>query len=64
MTGVDLDRIPREQGGCYKFFLHFKATFVKRLRVIRRDLKSFVFELILPFIIILLGLFLLRVSFI
>lgn len=44
--------------------MHFKATFLKRFRVIRRDLKSFVFELVLPFIIILLALFLLRVSFV
>lgn len=60
----DFDRIPREEGSCSRFFLHFKATFLKRLRVIRRDMKSFLFELVLPFIIILLGLFLLRVSFI
>jgi ATP-binding cassette subfamily A (ABC1) protein 3 len=64
MTTFDFDRIPREEGDCYRFLLHFKATFLKRLRVIRRDLKSFLFELVLPFIIILLGLFLLRVSFI
>ena len=44
--------------------MHFKATFLKRFRVIRRDYKSFIFELILPFIIIILALFLLRVSFI
>jgi hypothetical protein len=44
--------------------MHFKATFLKRFRVIRRDLKSFIFELILPFIIIILALMLLQVSFI
>lgn len=49
---------------CYRFLIHFKATFLKRLRVIFRDLKSFVFELILPFVIILLALFLLRINFI
>jgi len=37
---------------------------MKRLRVIFRDLKSFVFELILPFVIIILALFLLRINFI
>jgi hypothetical protein len=60
----DFDRIPREDGECYRFTIHFKATFLKRLRVIFRDLKSFVFELILPFVIILLALFLLRINFI
>ena len=49
---------------CYRFLIHFKATFQKRLRVIFRDLKSFIFELILPFLIILLALFLLRINFI
>jgi cytoskeletal protein RodZ len=44
--------------------MHFKATFLKRFRVIRRDLKSFIFELVLPFIIIILALLLLQVSFI
>jgi ATP-binding cassette, subfamily A (ABC1), member 3 len=61
---LDFDHIPREEGGCHRFLIHFKATFLKRLRVIRRDLKSFVFELVLPFVIILLALFLLRVSFV
>ena len=60
---IDFDRIPREEG-CITFFIHFKATFLKRLRVIKRDLKSFIFELILPFAIILLSLFLLRISFV
>jgi len=60
----DFDRIPREDGDCYRFLIHFKAIFLKRLRVIIRDLKSFLFELILPFIIILLALFLLRINFI
>lgn len=64
VTLVDFDRIEREEGECYKFFIHFKATFLKRLRVIRRDMKSFLFELLLPFFIILFSLFLLRISFI
>lgn len=40
------------------------ATILKRLRVIRRDLKSFIFELVLPMLIILLALMLMRISFI
>ena len=60
---MDFDRIPREEG-CITFFIHLKATFLKRFRVLRRDYKSFIFELALPFIVILLSLFLLRVSFI
>lgn len=37
---------------------------MKRFRVIRRDIKSFLFELILPIVIIILALFLMRISFI
>lgn len=40
------------------------ATILKRLRVIRRDIKSFVFELILPMVIIVLALMLMKISFI
>jgi hypothetical protein len=43
--------------------LHFKATFLKRLRVLRKDAKSFTFELILPFVIILCALFFLKINF-
>lgn len=49
---------------CSQFWIHFKATFYKRLRVIKRDSKSFVFELILPILIIILALFIMRISFV
>ena len=60
----DFDHIPRHESSCYRFCLHFKATFLKRLRIIRRDFKSFLFELVLPLLIILGSMFLLRISFI
>lgn len=37
---------------------------MKRFRVIRRDWKSFIFELILPIIIMIFALLLMRISFI
>ena len=37
---------------------------LKRLRVIKRDLKSFFFELILPMVIITLALFLMSINFV
>lgn len=37
---------------------------MKRFRVIRRDWKSFIFELVLPIIIMIFALFLMRISFI
>ena len=40
---IDYDDIPREEGACKQFGMHFSATFLKRLRVIRRDPKSFCF---------------------
>lgn len=49
---------------CTQFWIHFNATFMKRFRVIRRDWKSFIFELILPIIIMIFALFLMRISFI
>lgn len=61
---INYDEIPRYDNACVQFFIHFKATFLKRLRVIRRDLKSFIFELLLPIVIIILALQLMRVSFI
>jgi len=44
--------------------LHLDATILKRLRVIRKDYKSFILELILPMIIIIFALLLMRISFI
>jgi hypothetical protein len=35
-------QIERINGSMQKFFLHFKATVIKRLRVIKRDYKSFI----------------------
>lgn len=46
-----------------KFNWHFKATILKRLRVMKRDYKSFLFELILPMAIIVLALLLMRITF-
>jgi hypothetical protein len=43
--------------------MHFKATILKRIRVSRRDIKFFVFSLLIPFLVILFGLLLLKVSF-
>ena len=43
---------------------HWLATILKRIRVIKRDIKSFILELILPMAIILLGMFLMRIPFI
>jgi hypothetical protein len=47
-----------------RFWIHLKATILKRLRVIKRDYKSFGFELLLPIGIIILAFILMRVSFI
>jgi ATP-binding cassette, subfamily A (ABC1), member 3 len=63
LVDFDFEYIPREEGCSNIFFLHFKATFLKRLRVLRRDAKSYTFELILPFIIILCALFFLKINF-
>ena len=54
----------KEDLSCGSFWRHFVATLVKRIRVIRRDLRSFLFELILPVIIILLALILMQISFV
>lgn len=43
---------------------HLAATILKRLRVIRRDIKSFLFELILPMVIFIIAMFLMRISFV
>ena len=37
---------------------------LKRIRVIKRDLKAFIFELLLPMVIIILALLLMRISFV
>jgi len=44
--------------------MHFTATFLKRLRIIKRDFKGFMFELLLPIIIMIFGLLIVRISFI
>lgn len=51
-------------GVCHQFWIHFWATILKRFRVIRRDLKSFLFELVLPIVIIIFALLLMQISFI
>ena len=62
--GFDENLLIKEQLCCGGFWRHSKATLLKRIRVIKRDLKSFLFELILPLVIITLALLLMRVSFI
>lgn len=54
----------REDECCTRFWSHLAATLLKRLRVVRRDIKSFIFELILPMIIIVIATILMRVSFV
>lgn len=54
----------REDGACERFISHLLATILKRVRVIKRDIKSFLFELILPLVIIILALLLMTVNFI
>lgn len=54
----------REDGCCERFVSHLLATVLKRIRVIKRDMKSFIFELLLPMVIIILALLLMRISFI
>lgn len=44
--------------------IHLQATFLKRFRVISRDVKSFIFELVLPIIIMIIALLIMRISFI
>ena len=39
----NIEHLDREDGVCQRFFSHLKATILKRLRVIKRDLKSFLF---------------------
>jgi hypothetical protein len=46
------------------FFLHLWATLLKRLRVIRRDYKSFILELLLPMGIIVAALYISTISFV
>lgn len=58
------EKFERVDGAVSRFFIHLKATILKRLRVIKRDYKSFVLELLLPMAIIILALLLMRISFI
>ena len=60
----NIEKFDREDGLCERFWSHLGATILKRLRVIKRDIKSFAFELILPIAIIILALQLMTVSFI
>ena len=46
------------------FFRHTKAILLKRIRITYRDLKTMAFEFIFPVLIILLSMFLMRISFI
>ena len=61
---IDYDDIPREEGECTQFGMHFGATFMKRLRVIRRDPKSFCFELLLPIVVMIIGLLIMNITFV
>lgn len=54
----------REDGRCERFCSHLRATMEKRGIVIKRDSKSFIFELILPLVIIVLALMLMKVNFV
>lgn len=58
------EKLERVDGAVWRFFIHLKATILKRLRVIKRDYKSFILELLLPMVIIVLALLLMTVSFI
>lgn len=58
------EKIERVDGSLNRFFIHLRATILKRLRVIKRDYKSFILELILPMVIIILALLLMQISFI
>ncbi len=49
---------------CEVFGRHFLGTILKRMRVIKRDYRSFILELILPVVIIFLSLMLMRINFI
>lgn len=64
LTRGEFDEIDREYGVCQQFWIHFGATILKRFRVIKRDLKSFLFELVLPIVIIIFALLLMQISFI
>lgn len=64
LTRGEFDEIDREYGVCQQFWIHFGATMLKRFRVIKRDLKSFLFELVLPIVIIIFALLLMQISFI
>jgi ATP-binding cassette, subfamily A (ABC1), member 3 len=63
LVDFDFEYIPREEGCCNIFYLHFRATFIKRLIMLKRDVKTYTFELILPFVIILCALFFLKINF-
>lgn len=58
------EKLERVDGSVNRFFIHLKATILKRLRVIKRDYKSFILELLLPMGIIILALLLMQISFI
>ena len=57
-------KLDRVNGSCNRFTLHLKATILKRVRVIRRDIKSFLLEILLPMVIIIFALLLMQISFI
>ena len=59
-----LEEVEREDGCCQRFISHLLATILKRFRVIKRDPKSFIFELILPIIVIIIALLLMTVNFV
>ena len=59
-----LEEVEREDGCCERFVSHLLATVIKRFRVIKRDPKSFIFELLLPLLIIVLALLLMTVTFV
>ena len=53
-----------ERGAYARIWEPLLATILKRIRVIKRDVKGFLFELILPIVIIILAMLLMTVSFI
>lgn len=59
-----MDNIVIERDDSIKFFRHLKAILLKRIRVTYRDFKTLAFEFIFPVLIILLAMFLMRISFI
>ena len=52
-----------EKGTCNIFWYHLIALFRKRLQISRKNLKSFIVEILVPLLMILIGFSFSRVSF-